>query len=267
MTSEIVGRRCVSVRLFRHRFAGEITGDRGPIEFGWADGGFTTVDTRLDFSLRICDGPWEDPFAGTPPDRLREIAVELGLWESFPVPDDLQRVVGRVASSAELKFTRDGELDALVVFFGDLRVEARSSNEDGEVAVETTRADSAGSETPIDIGLTNDERFVLDRGMAEWSGPAHCTEALAIAMGFESIQDFLEKMHHWRAELKARHPLARRDWTRMLLAAEISFVSDVVGSGVEWETTTGLGDAHTIEILRSVQRRIRGKPDTAVLPV
>ncbi|MFD8782806.1 hypothetical protein [Kitasatospora sp. NPDC059599] len=48
------------------------------------------------------------------------------------------------------------------------------------------------------------------------------------------------------------------DWARILLAAEIVFVSDLVGSGTEWSTTTGFADEATIRMLRSIQRKLGG---------
>ena len=65
--------------------------------------------------------------------------------------------------------------------------------------------------------LTDEERHVLARGLAEWGGPARCTDALAAAM---------------------------------------DFASDVFGSGWDWSITTGLADEDTIRILRSLQRKI-----------
>ncbi|PJI84726.1 hypothetical protein [Luteimicrobium subarcticum] len=41
-----------------------------------------------------------------------------------------------------------------------------------------------------------------------------------------------------------------------LVAAEIAFVSDVHGSGTDWQTTTGYDDAGTLGRLRSIQRRL-----------
>ena len=43
---------------------------------------------------------------------------------------------------------------------------------------------------------------------------------------------------------------------RTLLAAEIVFVSDLVGSGVEWQTTTGITDEATLAVLRAIQRKL-----------
>jgi hypothetical protein len=42
---------------------------------------------------------------------------------------------------------------------------------------------------PIPVDLTQDERYLLTRGLAEWGGPASPTDELARAMGFLSSED------------------------------------------------------------------------------
>jgi hypothetical protein len=59
-----------------------------------------------------------------------------------------------------------------------------------------------------------------------------------------------------QAALAGGEPLSPIDWLRTLLATEIVFASDVVGSGIDWSSTTGLTDEHTIQVLRTVQRKI-----------
>jgi hypothetical protein len=51
-------------------------------------------------------------------------------------------------------------------------------------------------------------------------------------------------------------PLTPADWRRALLATELAFASDVLGSGVEWSTTTGWRDDETIRCLRNIQRKL-----------
>jgi hypothetical protein len=46
------------------------------------------------------------------------------------------------------------------------------------------------------------------------------------------------------------------DWARALLATELAFASEVVGSGYEWSTTTGWSDDTTVKILRSTQLKL-----------
>ncbi len=108
----------------------------------------------------------------------------------------------------------------------------------------------------IEVGLSGAERRVLSRGLMEWGGPAHCTGAMAVAMGFSSVPSLLAEGRQIASVLESGRPLTRRDWTRALLATEIVFISDVLGSGTEWPTTTGLDDAGTLQSLRSIQRKL-----------
>src|SRR5918995_4479562 len=110
----------------------------------------------------------------------------------------------------------------------------------------------------IETDLTDQERFVLNRGLVEWGGPAHCTEAMARAMGFQSVANLLEEGDRIVNDIEARRPLTRRGWTRALLATEIAFASDVLGSGVEWPDTTGLDDVETLRTLRRLQLKLAG---------
>ena len=109
----------------------------------------------------------------------------------------------------------------------------------------------------VAISLTSDEWSLLSRGLSEWGGPASPTDALARAMGFVNKEDL------WRGEgrrlqeaLDHGEPLALSQWRKALLATEIVFASDVMGSGVDWSTTTGLTDEETIKLLRVVQRKV-----------
>ncbi|MGW0252613.1 hypothetical protein ACWDYH_38920 [Nocardia goodfellowii] len=107
----------------------------------------------------------------------------------------------------------------------------------------------------VEIELSTDEHRLLGWGLGGWSGPANCSEALAIAMDFESVADLLEQERRLRSALEARKVLSARDWRRALLATEFVFASDVFGSGVEWSITTGLGDEETVRTLRRLQRK------------
>lgn len=92
-----------------------------------------------------------------------------------------------------------------------------------------------------EIDLTDEERELLRRGLLEWGGPARCTEAMAVAIGFSSVTDLLDEGRRIADDLLAGRALMKNDWRRALLATEIVFVSDVLGSGVDWSTTTGKG--------------------------
>ncbi|MFK0016321.1 hypothetical protein [Streptomyces sp. NPDC091027] len=104
--------------------------------------------------------------------------------------------------------------------------------------------------------LAADEIGLLRRALLEWSGPARCSDALAVGMGFAGVQDLFDQCSRLRSALNDDVPLPPVDWARTLLAVEIVFVSDLAGSGVEWPTTTGLSDESTIRALRSIQRKL-----------
>lgn len=107
----------------------------------------------------------------------------------------------------------------------------------------------------VDIRLSDAERAILRAGLAEWGGPAHCTEEFAVAMGFRSVEDLHEQVPRLTAAVAAGEPMTGRDWARTLLAAELAFISDFIGSGVEWATTTGFSDVDTIAVIRGIQRK------------
>lgn len=108
----------------------------------------------------------------------------------------------------------------------------------------------------FDLALTDAERHLLWVGLVEWGGPARCTDEMAAAMGFVSVDDLFAQGDRIRAKLESHQPLSRDDWVRTLLATEIVFASNVMGSGCDWSITTGISDEDTIHTLRSVQAKI-----------
>jgi len=112
------------------------------------------------------------------------------------------------------------------------------------------------SDELLNVALSDRERFMLRAGLLDWIGPAKPTEQLALAIGFESIQGLERDVLTLRQALENGEPLSRRDWGRILIATEIGFASDVVGSGLDWPITTGIADAEAIELLRGIQRKM-----------
>ena len=110
----------------------------------------------------------------------------------------------------------------------------------------------------IRVRLTVEERRVLRCGITEWGGPAHCTEEFARAMGFDGVADLELHSPRLREAVEVGEPLTREDWRRVSLMTEVAFASDIVGSGVDWATTTGMSDEQTIRLLRCIQRKVAG---------
>uniref|UniRef100_A0AAU3GVG2 Uncharacterized protein n=1 Tax=Streptomyces sp. NBC_01401 TaxID=2903854 RepID=A0AAU3GVG2_9ACTN len=110
--------------------------------------------------------------------------------------------------------------------------------------------------TAEQLGLTDEESRLLQQGLMEWCGPARCTEEFAVAMGFDGAQDLSRRSMTICGDLAQHGELAAMDWARALLATELAFVSEVVGSGYQWSTTTGWPDDHTLRVLRSAQLKL-----------
>lgn len=123
-------------------------------------------------------------------------------------------------------------------------------------------ANVAGKRSPADpdevlaVELSDRERKMLSWGVVEWGGPARCTDEMAIAMGFASVEEIFTHgpvLYEW---IKSSSPMRRFDWLRALLLTEIVYASQVLGSGSDWPITSGIPDDESLQLLRSLQRKI-----------
>jgi hypothetical protein len=103
--------------------------------------------------------------------------------------------------------------------------------------------------------LTDRERQLLMSGISEWGGPSRCSDALAKAMGFKSVENLFEEGQRLREHLKFGEPMSTADWARALGATETCFTSSL-GSTFDWEITTGFRDDETIELIRGLQIKL-----------
>ncbi len=90
----------------------------------------------------------------------------------------------------------------------------------------------------------------------DWSGPASPTDELAAAMGFSNAETLPREAWALWTRIEAGEKLTTNDWRQVLLAVEIVFASDVVGSGLDWRVTSGMSDEESIRVLRELQRKL-----------
>ena len=108
----------------------------------------------------------------------------------------------------------------------------------------------------VSVELSDEERYMLLYGLRDWGGPAHCTESLAVAMGFSGIDELLDESERIITSIQAHQPLTVRDWTRALHSTELIFISDLVGTGSEWTVIHGQSDGYWIDVLRRLQHKV-----------
>ena len=113
------------------------------------------------------------------------------------------------------------------------------------------------------IDLTREERHMLVLGLTDWGGPIEGTEVLAIAMGFVSLEDLVNEGDRIARAVAAQQPLSERDWTRAVTVTAIAFALE----GDEWTSIQGGTDAHWIEVLRRVQRKVGRRTGERTCPV
>jgi len=106
------------------------------------------------------------------------------------------------------------------------------------------------------VVLDERERRFLRAALLDWGGPAHPTDELAAAMGFSSAEALSDEAWALWKRIEAGETLTTEDWRRVLLAVEIVFASDVVGSGLDFRFTSGIPDEEAIRILRSLQGKL-----------
>jgi hypothetical protein len=79
---------------------------------------------------------------------------------------------------------------------------------------------------------------------------------VAALTGFDDAASMASGVRRIAAALESSPDVDPLDWRRALTATEVAFASDEFGVGVEWEACTGLEDAHTIDVLRRLQRKL-----------
>lgn len=119
LSSTLVGRRCVSIRVYRYRYGCEPLSLFGPLEFGWDRDGFTTLDANTDWTLDISPRQWSDPFAQMTNVQRARLATEVGIWEEGPLPEWLGQFVGLTVSETQPQLNHMGDLIGLRVAFGE----------------------------------------------------------------------------------------------------------------------------------------------------
>lgn len=130
-------------------------------------------------------------------------------------------------------------------------------------AAHAERVRAEASRAPL---LTEEQRRFLSTALAMWGGPAGNRPLPVAALGYRDWADFDSDTDRLRARLDQSDPqFSPTEWTRILLLAEISFASNLLGAGVEFEIASAWYDPEALPLLRSIQRRLGPLVDPTLL--
>ncbi|MCV7077981.1 hypothetical protein [Mycobacterium szulgai] len=105
------------------------------------------------------------------------------------------------------------------------------------------------------VDLSADERMLIIHGLNEYRGSAHrAMPMMAPLVGLSTIEEFRALLQRLIESVESREPLCDLDWARALFLTEISWASDVVGSGLDF--ATNIRDERAAPLLRSIQRKV-----------
>lgn len=108
--------------------------------------------------------------------------------------------------------------------------------------------------TQVQIDLSERERDFLVTCLKCWGGADHCTEELAVAMGFESVADLFDQIARIVPAIKSNAALSRLDWERTLVASEIAFGNTLFGVAWDWPAVGRIELAEAFALLESIRR-------------
>jgi hypothetical protein len=107
----------------------------------------------------------------------------------------------------------------------------------------------------VTIDLTDDERNLMVHGLNEYFGSGkQGARLLAPVMGVSTVDEFHDLVMRLRVSIDRRNALSDLDWARALLLTEISWASDLAGSGIDF--ATNIRDEQAAPLMRSIQYQV-----------
>jgi hypothetical protein len=107
---------------------------------------------------------------------------------------------------------------------------------------------------PVAIELTDEERRFMVIALNEYGGPAKdAYQLLCPVLGQSNRDEWVRLINRLMEAIEDNGPLSDLDWARALFLTEISFGSDLVGCGLDFERGA---DEYRLSLLRSLQYKV-----------
>ncbi|WAJ43695.1 hypothetical protein OK015_21265 [Mycobacterium sp. Aquia_216] len=106
----------------------------------------------------------------------------------------------------------------------------------------------------VDIDLTDDERDLLSHGLNEYGGPIRNQLVMVRALGLPDRESFDTLVARLGKAIWRKEPLSKIDWARAVFLTEVSWASNLVGSGLDFRSN--FHDDQAAPLMRSIQGKI-----------
>ncbi len=110
----------------------------------------------------------------------------------------------------------------------------------------------------VAVDLTADERKFIRQTLEQWSLSAAGMPFPFQVLGLSTWEEFGELTVRLERAIVEGKPLSDLDWARVLFLTEVTWASDLVGSGLDFEVMTNFSDVDALSLLRRLQRKIGG---------
>jgi hypothetical protein len=110
----------------------------------------------------------------------------------------------------------------------------------------------------VAIELTDEERKLMVLALNEYGGSAqHTYKLLCPVLGQSNLDEWARLVNRLKEAIRNKEPLSDLDWARALFLTEISFGSDLVGSGLDFGRSKA---EYWLGVLRSLQYKVSSYP-------
>jgi hypothetical protein len=107
----------------------------------------------------------------------------------------------------------------------------------------------------VTADLTDREREFIQQALEQWALSAADSPFPFQVLAVSTWDEFGELTLRLERAVADGKPLTDLDWARVLFLTEITWASDLVGSGLDFATVTGFSDSEAVTLLRGLQRR------------